>query len=610
MNFNKRTKIYMAVAAIVVMTISVIAASAQDINWISPSSYQDINTGRYYYDTNQAIDQYGSQNNTGGTTGTTGTTSSGATDSSKHCSASLAPAGTTEVYKSRDTNLLYRDSEFTKLVPNIIGRSGGDQIYLNKTDGSGADYDYIVGKICLITRDVTVGYIYENKVDSMRKEQADKAAAAKEKAGPENASTVKIMRADKKVYYYGGSKNQEEITGVEGNWNDNNIYAKGTWRIVGKITYPNTWDFGGVGWVEVDKITPPSYSPAVSQTATDTRDVNDLTTFEVPVDKTEVYVEAQGTVYNAKNHQRVPEAHYNISEHKLYYVKDGVVTNSGYGKMMTRTRGYINLDLRAVQNYDQQNTSANDVPAQTTSPVDSRPATPAVTTPSADVPTSVERPSRPATTSETTGTTPSAQTRVTPATNYEKPVVTAETAIANPFSDTSTSTLEGRAAAYLNQLGVIGGYPDGEFKGSKAVNRAEAAKFLLLAAGITIQDAPNNGRFWDVVDGQWYTKYVMTAASNQVINGYPDGSFGPANKVKTNEFLKMLTLAFKLKTSQPYDYFDVPESEWYAKYAGTAAQYNLFPDRNGGKLYPARELTRKEVAIAIYNYLKAEAATE
>jgi hypothetical protein len=173
----------------------------------------------------------------------------------------------------------------------------------------------------------------------------------------------------------------------------------------------------------------------------------------------------------------------------------------------------------------------------------------------------------------------------------------------NPFPDTDLDTLEGEAAAMLYSRGVISGFPDGEFKGNQPVNRAEAAKFLLLAAGSEIRNLNNDGLFSDVIDGEWYVPYVMTAANEGIISGYPDGSFKPADTVNTAEFLKMLTLAFDLEEGISYTYSDVPDDAWFAKYAGLAEFYDLFPERGSGLLYPDQDMTRKEVAIAIYQYL-------
>ena len=190
-----------------------------------------------------------------------------------------------------------------------------------------------------------------------------------------------------------------------------------------------------------------------------------------------------------------------------------------------------------------------------------------------------------------------------PPAGYEDEVLVNMNAYNNPFPDTSTSDLSGKAAAELYRRAVIGGYPDGEFKGYRDVNRAEAAKFLLLARYGDIDDMRNNGRFPDVLDGQWYTKYVVTAADKGIISGHPDGTFRPANTVNTAEFLKMLSLTFGLQLNLSYSYFDVSSQDWFAPYAGIAETYDLFPGRSA-YLNPSDSLTREEVAIAIYQYLQ------
>lgn len=185
---------------------------------------------------------------------------------------------------------------------------------------------------------------------------------------------------------------------------------------------------------------------------------------------------------------------------------------------------------------------------------------------------------------------------------YEDDVVTAKAK--NPFSDTDMNTLVGQAAAGLHALGIIGGYADGTFKGDRPVNRAEAAKFLLLSrySSSALQEIRNEGKFWDVLDGQWYTRFILNAYLKGLMSGYPDGSMGPGKNVNTAEFLKMLSLNFALPLNLSYSYVDVTRDAWFAPYAGIAVKYNLFPERKG-KLYPANELTRAEVAVALYQYL-------
>jgi len=195
-----------------------------------------------------------------------------------------------------------------------------------------------------------------------------------------------------------------------------------------------------------------------------------------------------------------------------------------------------------------------------------------------------------------------------PPADYEEDIVINTHITNNPFFETNIDSLEGQAAAYLYNKAVIGGYKNGnqkpKFDGGKKVNRGEIAKFILRARFGDITDIPNNGRFPDVKDGEWYVKYVVRAANEGIINGYQNGKFGPADNVTTAQFLKMLALAFDIPRFSGYSYSDVSPNAWYFGYTGIAREYNLFPNRSGNLLLPNQTLTRDEIAVAIYQYLR------
>ncbi len=171
------------------------------------------------------------------------------------------------------------------------------------------------------------------------------------------------------------------------------------------------------------------------------------------------------------------------------------------------------------------------------------------------------------------------------------------------FSDLDADSIVGQAAANLRQEGIIGGYPDGTFKADKLVNRAELSKFLLLARQVDVGNKRNNGRFPDVLEGQWYVRYIIAAADLGVLSGYPGGNFKPGQAVNTAEFLKMLVKNFYVEENMDHDYSDVSEDDWFEPYAGAAIEYELFPSRDGSRLEPGRQMTRGEVAVAIYKMM-------
>lgn len=177
----------------------------------------------------------------------------------------------------------------------------------------------------------------------------------------------------------------------------------------------------------------------------------------------------------------------------------------------------------------------------------------------------------------------------------------------NPFPDTDLNKIAGMAAAELNRRKVLQGYEDGSFGGNRDVNRAEAAKFLLVSRYETVEDKKRNNPFKDLDDSQWYMKYVLRANELGIIEGYKiDQTFRPQKTVNRAEFVKMMVETFDLETELPVTFSDVKTSDWFHKYVGAAEKYNLFVDVQADKpeLQPGRFMTRNEVAIAIYQYLK------
>jgi hypothetical protein len=156
----------------------------------------------------------------------------------------------------------------------------------------------------------------------------------------------------------------------------------------------------------------------------------------------------------------------------------------------------------------------------------------------------------------------------------------------------------GWAASFLADKSVIGGYQDGSFRDWQTVNRAEAAKFLLRAKYGDFADIPNNNKFWDVRDGEWYVKYVMMASQKGIISGYEDGTFGPGRTVNTAEFLKMISLTFGLQQNLPTQYPDVSQQDWFYPYVGITEKFKMLPSR-WEYLDAGRDMTRGEVAYAI-----------
>ncbi len=111
------------------------------------------------------------------------------------------------------------------------------------------------------------------------------------------------------------------------------------------------------------------------------------------------------------------------------------------------------------------------------------------------------------------------------------------------------------------------------------INRAEAAKLLVTKAGFKLVKATDKNlpKFSDVDPKDWYYLYVETAAVNNIMMGYQDGSFKPANKILRAEFAKGVVTAFALSintTNGPH-FKDVPANAWFYPYVETLYHWSV-----------------------------------
>jgi len=118
--------------------------------------------------------------------------------------------------------------------------------------------------------------------------------------------------------------------------------------------------------------------------------------------------------------------------------------------------------------------------------------------------------------------------------------LTVSTETTAAFSDVSTSDWSYPYIITAKKAGIIGGYEDGTFRPSAKVTRAEIGKMVVLAGNFTINTTGVS--FSDVDTSHWAFNYIMTAKNLTIVNGYPDGTFGPSNNATRAEAAKMVTV--------------------------------------------------------------------
>lgn len=107
------------------------------------------------------------------------------------------------------------------------------------------------------------------------------------------------------------------------------------------------------------------------------------------------------------------------------------------------------------------------------------------------------------------------------------------------FPDVASSHWARGYIERAKELGFMTGYPDGAFRPDSSISRQEIAKVVVLANGSTPATA-YRAAFTDVPESLWSWPYVIKAADLGIVSGYPNGEFRPVNAATRAEAAKMV----------------------------------------------------------------------
>ncbi|WMJ76653.1 S-layer homology domain-containing protein [Sedimentibacter sp. MB35-C1] len=135
----------------------------------------------------------------------------------------------------------------------------------------------------------------------------------------------------------------------------------------------------------------------------------------------------------------------------------------------------------------------------------------------------------------------------------------------NPFTDLEGHDWSNRAISTLYNAGIIKGYPDGTFRPSDPISRAE---FATIAAKFDELELQNTTKFTDIT-GHWAEKYITSSEIKGWIKGYPDMTFKPEKDITRAEAMTLinnvLERAVPEENIHPDAMFwpDMTSDDWY-----------------------------------------------
>ena len=188
------------------------------------------------------------------------------------------------------------------------------------------------------------------------------------------------------------------------------------------------------------------------------------------------------------------------------------------------------------------------------------------------------------------------------------------------FRDTATDTYQKEIEEAV-ALGFVAGFKDNTFKPLESLTREQLVSMVIGALGtvsdlqVQAPDAATIQPYPDVASSRWSAAKIQWAKENQIVKGYPDGSFRPERPVTRAELMAVLESAAKFANSRrgksaeltnlqnPESFADI-SGHWgeqliqkMSGYCSVASPYNergnsFFPNNPSGRNYAAAATLR------------------
>lgn len=137
------------------------------------------------------------------------------------------------------------------------------------------------------------------------------------------------------------------------------------------------------------------------------------------------------------------------------------------------------------------------------------------------------------------------------------------------FPDVDSARWSALNVEYMTADGVINGYPDGEFKPTKNLTRAEFAALIRRFIDAEYPDDIKN-TFGDLDESHWAYNDIMALSEIGLINGYEDETYRPENKITRAEVMTVINKLLGRNPSESYvkslgfnPFNDLDIEKWY-----------------------------------------------
>lgn len=163
------------------------------------------------------------------------------------------------------------------------------------------------------------------------------------------------------------------------------------------------------------------------------------------------------------------------------------------------------------------------------------------------------------------------------------------------------------AAATIQKMvdqGVVTGMPDGSFRPDNSISRAQFATLVVKAFKLD----GKSGKVFNDTKNHWAKDYIATANTYGILNGYSDTRFGPDDPITREQMAVMIVKADNLQSNgSALSFSDSNKiSSWAKEAVATAGANQLIKGFPDGSFQPQAGATRAQAAVVISNAQSSE----
>lgn len=178
-----------------------------------------------------------------------------------------------------------------------------------------------------------------------------------------------------------------------------------------------------------------------------------------------------------------------------------------------------------------------------------------------------------------------------------------------PFTDVAENAWYAEAIRYVYEHDLMDGIESTTFAPDATTSRAMITTILWRMAG---SPAVNGSiGFSDVADGQWYSEAIRWAASEGIVDGYGNGSFGPNDPITREQFAAMLwryaaSAGYDVSIGESTNILSYADATNVSEYAIPAMQWacgsGVITGISEATLVPLGEATRAQAATMLMRF--------